>query len=116
MRIGILAKFSPVLRVRLERYRLTFPAMQECILISGKIPNMLRELNQRSNGGITVSLLWDDSAKINPKVSEFQVRVSDDNGNRKFVFRLDNFEDAKEAYFHPYASRNLALKTGKIAA
>jgi hypothetical protein len=77
---------------------------------------MLRELNERNNGGIIVRLLWDDDAKNNPKLSEFQVRVFDSNGNRKMVFRLDNFNDAREAYFHPFASRNLALKTGKVAA
>jgi hypothetical protein len=77
---------------------------------------MLRELNERTNAGITVRLLWDDRGKVNPLISEFSVLVFDANGTQTMVFRLDNFDDAREAYYHPFASRNLALKAGKIAA
>ena len=77
---------------------------------------MLRELTERSNGGITVRLLWDDSAASDGHSAEFQVHVFEGDEPANFVFMLDSFEEAREAYFHPYASRNLALKKGKITA
>ena len=74
---------------------------------------MLRELDERSNGGITVSIWWDDSAKNDPKVSEFQVKVSDVKSGELFTISLDTFELARSVFHHPYAYRDSLLKTGK---
>jgi len=77
---------------------------------------MLRELDSRENDRITVRLLWNDSAKIDPTVSEFQVKVIDAKEGERFSISLDTFNAAREAYFHPYGVRDSLLKSGKVAA
>lgn len=77
---------------------------------------MSRELTSRFNAGITVSLLWDDSAKVDPTIPEFQVEVFDAKNDNHFVLALDTFQDAREAYFHPFATASRYLKSGKITA
>ena len=77
---------------------------------------MLRELNERSSNGITVWLLWNDDAKNDPTKPEFQVKVMDVSDGDLFTIHADTFAQAREAYYHPFAMRNYALKTGRLKA
>lgn len=77
---------------------------------------MFRQLDSRENDGITVSLYWNDSAKDRPEEAEFQVEVFDVKDTQYFTLSIDTFENAREAYFHPFAVANRYLKSGKIAA
>lgn len=77
---------------------------------------MFRELNSRSNAGITVTLFWNDSPDSRLSEPEFRVDVFDVSTNQNFVLGLDTFTDAREAYYHPFGVANRYLKSGKVAA
>lgn len=77
---------------------------------------MLKEINQRESDGVTVTFFWNDSAKNNPSVPEFKIVVIDAKCEENFTLDADTFEDAKECYYHPFASASRVLKTGKVSA
>jgi hypothetical protein len=77
---------------------------------------MFKEINNRESNGISVTLSWNDSAKDRPEEPQFLVEVSDVKENQNFTLSLDCFDDAKEAYYHPFGVANRYLKSGKVAA
>jgi hypothetical protein len=58
----------------------------------------LRELDQRSSGGLEVTLLWSE------RTGSVFVCVEDEQTNTGFHFAVDP-ADALEAFDHPYAYR-----------
>lgn len=77
---------------------------------------MFREINHRDSDAISVALLWNDSAKDRPEEPQFKVEVTDAKEDQNFTLSLDNFEDAREAYYHPFGVANRYLKSGKVRA
>ena len=75
---------------------------------------MLRELTERGSNGITVWLLWNDSPDFSRDGYQFQVKVQDVKGEDLITIYCDTFEQAREAFHHPFAIRNSYLKSGRI--
>lgn len=76
----------------------------------------LREIDTRDSDGISVALLWDDSAKNDSSKHEFQVKVCDLRDEKLFTLLADNFSDAREAFYHPYGVANFYLKSGRMVS
>jgi hypothetical protein len=77
---------------------------------------MLKELRTRENDGIRVVLSYDDSSKERPEIPPLVVSVTDVKRSRDFRIACDTVDEANEAFYHPFATANRALKTGKVAA
>jgi hypothetical protein len=59
---------------------------------------MLRELNQRSNGGMTTTMWWDD-------VEESLTVIVEDHETEKITIEHVPGNDWKAAYYHPFVYR-----------
>lgn len=72
-----------------------------------------RELDSREADGISVFLLW---RKGFENEDLFLVAVDDARTETSFNLNPETFEQARHCYYHPFASANSILKSGKIAA
>jgi hypothetical protein len=77
---------------------------------------MFRELDGRNSAGISVTLFWNDSPDSNLSDPLYRVDVFDASNGQNFTLSLDTFQDAREAYYHPFGVANRYLKSGKVTA
>jgi hypothetical protein len=72
-----------------------------------------KELLSRESDGVKVGLFWNSDSKNNPAEPSLIVDVLA-RGLPSFTIACETLDEAREAYAHPYASLNRALKSGRV--